>query len=101
MAIVRISDELYLKSVDKIISTENMGNMVEYALRVALDTRLSKCKTAGARARLFSALEQGRWWARRATFQEKINEMKMHDLVGMLSVEQKQALVDAIWEHVS
>lgn len=96
MAIVRISDELYLKSVNKIISTENMGDMIEYALRVALNTRLSKCKTAGARARLFASLEQGRWWACRPTFADKINAMEMFDLVAMLSPAQRQTLINVL-----
>ena len=101
MTIVKIPDELYLHSIKKTISTANMKDMVEYALITALNARFRKCKTVGAQVRLFETLEQGNWWAKRATFQEKINEMKMHDLVGMLSVEQKQALIDAIWEHVS
>ena len=93
---VNISDKLYLHSVKKLISTTNMGDMVEYALITALNARFRKCKTVGAQARLFEALEQGDWCAKRATFQDKINDMEMYDLFAMLSPTQKQALINVI-----
>ena len=96
---VNIPDKLYLHSVKKLISTTNMGNIIEYTLITALNARLRKCKTVGAQARLFEALEQGSWLARRATFQDKINDMKMYDLFAMLSPAQKQALINAINEE--
>ena len=96
---VNIPDKLYLHSVKKLISTTNMGDMIVYALITALNARFRKCKTVGAQARLFEALEQGSWLARRATFQDKINDMKMYDLFAMLSPAQKQALINAINEE--
>ena len=96
---VNISDKLYLHSVKKLISTTNMGDMVEYALITALNARFRKCKTVGAQARLFEALEQGDWCAKHATFQDKINEMEVQNLVAMLSPAQKQALINTINEE--
>lgn len=93
---VNIPDELYLHSINKAIPTANMGDMVEYALIIALNARFRKCKTKGAQMRLFEALEKGNWWAKRATFQDKINDMEMYELAGMLSPAQRQALINAI-----
>lgn len=98
MTVVRIPDELYLWSINKCIPTANMHDIAEYALITALNARFCKCKSEGAKKRLFEALERGNWNVKRATFQEKVNEMRARDLVAMLSPAQKQAIIDAINE---
>ena len=99
MTMVKIPNELYLRSIGRCISTENMGDMVGHALITAFDARFRKCKTEGAKMRLFEALEQGNWYAKRATFAEKLNETEAETLVEMLSPEQKQAIIDALMKR--
>lgn len=97
---VKISDQLYLQSIDRPISIANMHRYtIEYVLMSTLNARFRKCKSEGAKKRLFEAIEQGNLTAKRPTFQDKINEMKMRDLVAMLSPAQKQALINAINEE--
>ena len=99
---VHIPDELYLHSIGKNISTANMGRIggiVTCALTVALDMRFRKCKTEGAKMRLFETLEQGKWCAKRATFAEKLNETEAETLVDMLTTEQKQAIIGALMKR--